>query len=255
MLLPLLYVVSVALVSPVTAGVGMGLGLSSLLLFGPQNVGAWQNSAIQWFEFAGAYIGSVALSLLVFAVVFPFNAVQRMQRLHQRARADVCALINAAPTDQARHAFESRMSDRVNTMAGLLPAAPDKLSRARFDASLSALSLGVALSRLKRQMADNPLLPPALQQRLARALTDIAAVLGDRSGADPSRLPGQLQQIADELQALHEHPVQVDRGSLWKLFELRVSLIIAAALLERDQEWQAIRTDSRPGGGDVLDAH
>ncbi|MCY1402914.1 p-hydroxybenzoic acid efflux pump subunit AaeB [compost metagenome] len=255
LLLPFLYLVAVSLASPVTAGIGMGLGLSSLLMFGPQNVGAWQNSAIQWFEFAGAYVGSVALSLLVFAVLFPFNGALRMQRLHQRARADVRALINAEPTDQVRYAFESRMSDRLNTMTGLLPAAPDRLSRARFDASLSAFSLGVALSRLKGQMADNPLLPPALQRRLASALEDIAAALGERSCVEPNTIPAQLLQIGEELQALHEHPPQEHRGSLWKLFELRVSLIIAAVLLERDQEWQSIQAEQAPGGGEALDAH
>ncbi|UVJ46081.1 FUSC family protein [Pseudomonas sp. LS1212] len=255
LLLPLLYLVAVALVSPMTAGIGMGLGLSTLLMFGPQNVGAWQNTAIQWFEFAGAYIGAVSLSLLVFAVVFPFNAVLRMQRLYERARDDVRALIGAPPSDQAQYDFESRMSDRLNTMQGLLPAAPDRLSRARFDSALSALSLGVALSRLKGLMVNNPLLPAALGQRLELALEQIASVLGSRSPVDPRELLADLQQIADELQTLHEEHVGEHRGSLWKLFALRVSLIIAAALLERDQEWLGVQAVEAAHAGVSPNAH
>ncbi|WP_166365147.1 FUSC family protein [Pseudomonas akapageensis] len=252
LLLPLLYLVSVALVSPMTAGIGMGLGLSTLLMVGPQNVGIWQNSAIQWFEFAGGYIGSVVLSLLVFAVVFPFNAAQRMQRLYERARADVRGLIGSPASDAVQYAFESRMSDRLNTMQGLLPPAPDRLSRARFDSTLSALSLGVALSRLKGQMANNPLLPAQLGERLTQALEQIVTVLDNRpAGA----LPAQLLQIADELQTLHEAHLGEHQGALWKLFELRVSLIIAAALLERDLEWQGAQRKDNAGAGVSFDAH
>lgn len=255
LLLPFLYLVAVALVSPMTAGIGMGLGLSTLLMVGPQNVGAWQNSSIQWFEFSGAYVCSVALSLLVFAVVFPFNAVQRMQRLYERARADVRELIALPASDAVQYAFESRMSDRLNNMQGLLPAASDRLSRARFDSTLSALSLGVALSRLKGQMANNPLLPAMLGQRLGQALEQIAAALDNRLAGDPGALPAQLQQIADELQTLHDTHLGEQQGALWKLFELRVSLIIAAALLERDLEWQGAQVTQAAGAGVSFDAH
>ena len=55
-LTPLLYLAAVGLANPMTAGIGMGIGLVGLLMIGPQNVGAYHNSAIQWFEFAGAYL-------------------------------------------------------------------------------------------------------------------------------------------------------------------------------------------------------
>lgn len=56
-LTPLLYLAAVGLANPMTAGIGMGIGLVGLLMIGPQNVGAYHNSAIQWFEFAGGLPG------------------------------------------------------------------------------------------------------------------------------------------------------------------------------------------------------
>ena len=53
LLAPLLYAVAVGLASPATTGTGIGLGLTTFLLLGPLNVGIGQNTAIQWFEFAG----------------------------------------------------------------------------------------------------------------------------------------------------------------------------------------------------------
>lgn len=72
-LVPLLYLAAVGLASPMTAGIGMGIGLISLLMIGPQNVGAYHNSAMQWFEFAGGYAAAGGLAMVVFALVFPFN--------------------------------------------------------------------------------------------------------------------------------------------------------------------------------------
>ncbi len=73
-LTPLLYVIAVGLANPQTAGIGIGLGLSTFLLVGPQNQGAWINTSLQWFEFAGGYVSAGVLALLVYAWVFPFDA-------------------------------------------------------------------------------------------------------------------------------------------------------------------------------------
>ena len=81
LLVPLLYAVAVGLASPPTTGTGIGLGLSTFLLLGPQNVGVGQNTAIQWFEFSGAYICATALALSVYALIFPFRPALRIRRL------------------------------------------------------------------------------------------------------------------------------------------------------------------------------
>ncbi|MEX5670000.1 FUSC family protein, partial [Pseudomonas neuropathica] len=73
LLAPLLYAVAVGLASPATTGTGIGLGLLTFLLLGPQNTGTGQNTAILWFEFAGAYVYAVTLALGVYVLIFPFR--------------------------------------------------------------------------------------------------------------------------------------------------------------------------------------
>jgi uncharacterized membrane protein YccC len=75
LLAPLLYAVAVGRASPSTTGTGIGLGLTTILLLGPQNTEIGQNSAVQWFEFVGAYISASALALSVYALIFPFRPV------------------------------------------------------------------------------------------------------------------------------------------------------------------------------------
>lgn len=96
-LIPLLYLAAVGLANPMTAGIGMGIGLVGLLMIGPQNVGAYHNSAIQWFEFAGAYLAGGLLAMVVFALVFPFNPQRRMARLFRLSREDVYQHVTAPP--------------------------------------------------------------------------------------------------------------------------------------------------------------
>ena len=100
LLAPLLYAVAVGLSSPPTTGTGIGLGLSTFLLLGPQNIGSAQNTAIQWFEFAGAYVCAAALALSVYALIFPFRPDLRMRRLYQENCEQVYALLKSPPTDE-----------------------------------------------------------------------------------------------------------------------------------------------------------
>ena len=126
LLAPLLYAVAVGLSSPATTGTGMGLGLSTFLLLGPQNVGTGQNTAIQWFEFAGAYMCADVLALSVYALIFPFRPVLRIRRLYKENCEQVYALLKTPATDENQFAFESRMVDRLTMMLGLLPATQDQ---------------------------------------------------------------------------------------------------------------------------------
>ncbi|NNA67753.1 FUSC family protein [Pseudomonas gessardii] len=236
-LAPLLYVIAVGLASPMTAGIGMGLGLSTFLMVGPQNIGAWQNTASQWFEFAGAYIGACALSLLVYAWVFPFNPARRIQRLYDESRGQVYALLQATPADSRQFAFESRMMDRLTMMLGLLPAANDQRSNALFEVSLACMALGIALNQLKQQGQDNALLMPATKARLQAILEQSGRYVAGRPGVDVQALTTSLRQLGDELDQLHASALPSGHGQLWSVFRIRVALLIVASFLERYREF------------------
>jgi uncharacterized membrane protein YccC len=236
-LAPLLYVIAVGLASPLTAGIGMGLGLSTFLMVGPQNIGAWQNTASQWFEFAGAYIGACALSLLVYAWVFPFNPARRIRRLFDESRGQVYGLLKTSSADQQQFAFESRMMDRLTMMLGLLPAANDQRSNALFEVSLGCMSLGVALNQLKQQSQDNQLLPASTRTRLQSLLEQSGLYVAGLHAVDWRALTDDLRRLGDELDQLHAAALSSGHAQLWSVFRIRVALLIVASFIERYREF------------------
>ncbi|AZD02687.1 FUSC family protein [Pseudomonas chlororaphis] len=233
LLVPLLYTVAVGLASPMTAGIGMGLGLSSLLMIGPQNIGAWQNNAAQWFEFAGAYVSGGVLSLLVYAFIFPFNPVLRIRRLFRDTREQVYALQKTTASDEEQFVFESRMVDRLTQMLGLLPAAGDRVSAERFETSLACMTLGVAMNQLKQQSLDNPWLSGAANADLQQLLRRVGRYVAGRPGLDVDPLLARLRELGDHLDQLHADDRPQAHEQLWSVFRMRVSLLIVGAFLER----------------------
>lgn len=229
LLAPLLYAVAVGLSSPPTTGTGIGLGLSTFLLLGPQNTGLGQNTAIQWFEFAGAYTCATVLALSVYALIFPFRPVLRIRRLHQENCEQVYALLKKPATDENQFAFESRLVDRLTTMLGLLPAIQDKPSRDLFEVSLGCLALGIALNQLRQQGQNNVLLSPQTQTRLFATVQEAGRLVAGRPNFEVDRVIDSLHALGDELDALHcsvhEH--------LWSVFRMRVALLIVVSFLER----------------------
>ncbi|MGE8175666.1 FUSC family protein [Pseudomonas fluorescens] len=229
LLAPLLYAVAVGLSSPPTTGTGIGLGLSTFLLLGPQNIGLGQNTAIQWFEFAGAYTCATVLALSVYALIFPFRPVLRIRRLHQENCEQVYALLKKPATDENQFAFESRMVDRLTTMLGLLPAIQDKSARDLFEVSLGCLALGIALNQLRQQGQNNVLLSPQTQTRLFATVQEAGRLVAGRPNIEVDRVIDSLHALGDELDALHcsvhEH--------LWSVFRMRVALLIVVSFLER----------------------
>lgn len=228
-LAPLLYAVAVGLSSPPTTGTGIGLGLITLLMVGPQNTGLGQNTAIQWFEFSGAYVCAATLALSVYALIFPFRPVLRIRRLHQENCEQVYALLKTPPTDQKQFAFESRMVDRLTMMLGLLPAISDKAAQDLFQVSLGCLALGIALNQLRQQSQDNVLLSAAMQTRVSTTVRDTGRVVAGRPDIDVDRVLGDLHALGDELDALHSSVHE----HLWSVFRMRVALLIVVSFLER----------------------
>ncbi|MBV4474897.1 FUSC family protein [Pseudomonas botevensis] len=232
LLAPLLYVIAVGLASPATAGIGMGLGLTSFLLLGPQNVGTGQNSAIQWFEFAGAYISAAVLALIVYAWIFPFRPVLRIRRLYNEAREQVYSLTKTPATDEQQFAFESRMVDRLTTMLGLLPAANDRAMQQLYEVSLGCVALGVAMHQLRQQVQNNRLLSDTFSQTLLAALRQTGRFVAGRPDAPLSPLLATLHALGDELDDLHV----ASHEHLWSVFRMRVALLIVVSFLERHGE-------------------
>ncbi|MEG1040300.1 MAG: FUSC family protein [Pseudomonas sp.] len=231
LLLPLLYVVAVGLSTPMTAGIGMGLGLSSFLLFGPQNIGAWQNTAIQWFEFAGAYLCGGVLSLLVYAWLFPFNPQLRIERLFRETREQVYALLKGPTSDARQFAFESRMVDRLTLILGLLPATQDARSKALFEVNLACMALGVALRQLQEQNRANLLLSASTRERLEQVLRSTGRYVAGRTQGQLPTLLDTLQTLGEELDALHSAQFQAAPEQLRSLFRIRVALLVIAGFL------------------------
>ena len=229
LLVPLLYAVAVGLSSPPTTGTGIGLGLTTVLLLGPQNIGLGQNTAIQWFEFAGAYVCAAALALSVYALIFPFRPSLRIRRLHQENCEQVYALLKQPATDENQFAFESRMVDRLTTMLGLLPAVEDKPSRDLFEVSLGSMALGIALNQLRQQGQDNPLLSPDTQSRLLATVRETGRLIAGRPDIEVERLLDRLRALGDELDSLHSSV----HAHLWSVFRMRVALLIVVSFLER----------------------
>jgi uncharacterized membrane protein YccC len=234
LLVPFLYVVAVGLSTPLTAGISMGLGLSTLLMVGPQNVGAWTNTAMQWFEFAGAYCVASVLALMVYALVFPFNPLRRMQRLYRESRQQVGELLRAPAADQYQFVFESRMADRLTMMLGLLPSIPDARGQRLYDVSLACMSLGVSLNMLKQQRAQ---LEPELNNRLQQLLEQIGALLGDQRRIDHRQLAADLRALGAQLDERHSVARASSHEQLWSLFRINVALLIVASFIERYSEF------------------
>jgi uncharacterized membrane protein YccC len=232
LLAPLLYVIAVGLASPATAGIGMGLGLSSFLMIGPQNIGTGQNTAIQWFEFAGAYVSAAMLALIVYAWIFPFRPVLRIRRLYNEAREQVYQLSKAPATDEQQFAFESRMTDRLTSMLGLLPAANDRAMQQLYEISLACVALGVATHQLRQQAQNNTLLTQTFSQQLSSALRQTARFVAGRADAQLTPLLGTLHTIGEQLDALHV----ASHAHLWSVFRMRVALLIVEAFLQRHGE-------------------
>jgi uncharacterized membrane protein YccC len=229
LLAPLLYAVAVGLSSPATTGTGIGLGLMTCLLLGPQNIGTGQNSAIQWFEFAGAYVCAATLALSIYALIFPFRPVLRIRRLYKENCEQVYALLKTPATDENQFAFESRMVDRLTMMLGLLPATQDQPSRDLFDVSLGCMALGIALNQLRQQGQNNVLLSLPTQERVLATVRQTGRLVAGRTDIDVDRVLDSLHALGDELDALHcsahEH--------LWSVFRMRVALLIVVSFLQR----------------------
>lgn len=228
-LAPLLYAVAVGLSTPATTGTGIGLGLITLLMLGPLNTGLGQNSATQWFEFAGSYVFAATLALSVYALIFPFRPALRMRRLFQENCEQVYALQKIPPTDQNQFAFESRMVDRLTMMLGLMPAIQDQASRDLLQVSLGCLALGIALNQLRQQAQNNVLLSPQTQTRLADTVRDTGRLVAGRPGIAVDAVLDSLHALGDELDALHSSVHE----HLWSVFRMRVALLIVVSFLER----------------------
>ncbi|MCU1719384.1 FUSC family protein [Pseudomonas sp. 5P_3.1_Bac2] len=233
-LVPFLYVVAVGLSTPLTAGISMGLGLSTLLMVGPQNVGAWTNTAMQWFEFAGAYSLASLLALMVYALVFPFNPLRRMQRLYRESRQQVHELLLAPSADQYQFVFESRMADRLTMMLGLLPSISNPQGQRLYDVSLACMSLGVSLNLLKQQRAQ---LEPVFDNRLQQLLEQIGAMLSDQRRIDHLQLAHDLRDLGAQLDERHSVARANSHEQLWSLFRINVALLIVASFIERYSEF------------------
>lgn len=229
LLAPLLYAVAVGLASPPTTGTGIGLGLTTFLLLGPVNTGLGQNSATQWFEFAGAYTCSTVLALSVYALIFPFRPVLRIRRLHKENCEQVYALLKTPPTDEQQFAYESRMFDRLTMMLGLLPATQDTQSRELFQISLGCMVLGVALNQLRQQAQSNTLLSPEVRERLFATIRETGRLVAGRPGIEPDRVLDNLHRLGDELDALHSSVHE----HLWSVFRMRVALLMVVSFVER----------------------
>ncbi|MDI2142250.1 FUSC family protein [Pseudomonas sp. ITA] len=233
LLAPLLYVIAVGLASPATAGIGMGLGLSSFLMLGPQNIGTGQNTAIQWFEFAGAYVSAAMLALIVYAWIFPFRPVLRIRRFYNEAREQVYQLTKVPATDEQQFAFESRMVDRLTTMLGLLPAANDPDMQRRYEISLACVALGVAIHQLRQQVQGNALLTDTFGQQLMAALRQAGRFVAGRPDVRLPALLTTLHALGDQLDDLHA----ATHEHLWSVFRMRVALLIVVSFLERHGEY------------------
>lgn len=241
-LVPLLYLAAVGLASPMTAGIGMGIGLISLLMIGPQNVGAYHNSAMQWFEFAGGYAAAGGLAMVVFALVFPFNPQKRMARLFRQTREDVHEYVTAPASVARQFDFESRMLDRLSAMIGLLPAATDARSRELFDCSLVCPALAIALGQAHAQCVNLTVLPEGTRARLRLGLQEMADLIGARRRVDVDGLLRELAELAETLDALHQAHAEAGRETLRQLFILRVALSVAGQLLQRYRPVLAAQT-------------
>ncbi|WP_429514787.1 FUSC family protein [Pseudomonas frederiksbergensis] len=233
LLVPLLYAVAIGLTTPPTTGTAIGLGLTTFLLLGPQNIGIGQNTAIQWFEFAAAYTCATVLALSVYALIFPFRPVLRMRRLFNENCEQVYALLKTPATDEQQFAFESRMVDRLTMMLGLLPAITDRRSRELFEVSLGCMALGVALNQLRQQGRNHALLSTDQQNRLLAAVRETGRLIAGRPGADLERLLGNLRSLGDEMDDLH---LDVHE-QLWSVFRMRVSLLIVVSFLQRYRDY------------------
>ncbi|WP_194789868.1 FUSC family protein [Pseudomonas sp. UFMG81] len=232
-LAPLLYLAAVGLASPMTAGIGMGIGLIGLLMIGPQNVGLYHNTDIQWFEFAGGYLLAGVLASTVFALVFPFNPQKRIARLFRLTREDVHRQVTGPTTLAGQFAFESRQLDRLSAMIALLPVATDSASHERFDCALVCPALAIALTQARTLCERERELPAPIRERLLEGLRGMAGIIGGQRDVELDALLHELDVLGNVLDGLHGEPGPAGRDRLRQLFILRVALAVAGQLLAR----------------------
>lgn len=135
-------------------------------------------------------------------------------------------------TDEQQFAFESRMTDRLTSMLGLLPAANDRAMQRLYEISLACVALGVAMHQLRQQAQNNALLTDAFGQRLASALRKTGRLVAGRDDVQLAALLATLHQLGDELDELHA----ASHEHLWSVFRMRVALLIVVSFLERHGE-------------------
>lgn len=136
-------------------------------------------------------------------------------------------------TDEQQFAFESRMTDRLTSMLGLLPAANDRAMQRLYEISLACVALGVAMHQLRQQAQNNALLTDAFSQRLASALRKTGRLVAGRADVQLPALLATLHQLGDELDELHA----ASHEHLWSVFRMRVALLIVVSFLERHGEY------------------
>lgn len=234
LLIPLLYTVAVGLADPTTAGIAMGLGLTSLLMIGPQNIGAWQNSADQWFEFAGAYLMGGVLSMFCYRLIFPFDPVRRIRRLFNDSCEQLADLQEVPATDHQQFVFETRLVDRLIQMLALLPEVDaDRASIRRFETTLACLPVGVAMLHLGRQDLDRPWLLPAPHLDMRHLLKRIGDYVAGRDAVELADLLAQLRAVAHLLDWPQNGQATLACEHMGALLHMRVSLLVIGDFLER----------------------
>ncbi|MNN21321.1 Fusaric acid resistance protein family protein [compost metagenome] len=166
----------------------------------------------------------------MYAWVFPFKAAVRLRRLFRETRDELPVLLRAAPSEATRFAFQSRQVDRLTSMLGLLPSAPDTRSAERFECSLACAALGVALHHLRQESKDTGL-AEAWRERLRELLREIHDWLRHPDASSLDALLARMHALVERFDALHTTPE--DGSTARALFVSATGLLIAATLLDR----------------------
>jgi hypothetical protein len=127
------------------------------------------------------------------------------------------------------------MVDRLTMMLGLLPASDDQRSTTLLEVSLACMALGVAVSQLIQQSRSGALLTAETQAQLQSILTRTGRYVEGLPGVDRLALMIDLRSLGDFL----DQPQASEWSSgpaLWRVFRLRVALLIVASFIEHYYE-------------------
>ncbi len=194
---PVLFSAALLMINPRLVFVGVGLGVFFLTLLTPTNPMVYDPSF--FLNNALATCGGAVITAGIYRMIPPMDPRRQVRDLIQAIRHDLLILLRATGKQVSRHAWETRMHDRLLRLGGRLRAA--ELNRgATMRGGFAALRIGREIMKIRGLMAPVTVSGPRL------LVLEAEAAIGPARAAlvqmNPRRTVAIVREAAQRLQYL-----------------------------------------------------